>query len=387
MFGLQAVTVVTVSAAFVFGMVLALLGSLKLALAKRLGLGEGRIGLLLSLLNLALMPMMIATGLLIDGPLGARWVILGGSLLTAAAIFVLGLRPHFGTAVAAVLLAGFGSAGLSTGSIVLMRSAFYPEAPVASLNLGIAFFALGALVTPVLVDVLSGVWSFRWVALTLAVVCLVPALFAAIANGQQFPQAPQPGDTPWLASSQAVWLGGLVLFFYAPLEASISVWATTFLTELGQGERGATWTLSGFWCAFLGSRLLTAIAAHTPYLTGWEPWLLVIPALLAAVVLGNLSGTASRAAARRGLYVVGFLLGPIFPTLVGILFQRLEAEHLEGYGTAYGLVFATGSLGSLVLAPLIAAVARRRNVQFALRLPMLLAIVMTLAALVFSLVA
>src|ERR1700693_901239 len=111
MFGLQAVTVVTISAAFVFGMILALLGSLKLALAKRLSLGEGRIGLLLSLLNLALMPMMIVSRLLLDGPLGTRWVIFFGSLLTATAIFTLGLRPRFSTAVAAVLLAGLGSAG------------------------------------------------------------------------------------------------------------------------------------------------------------------------------------------------------------------------------------------------------------------------------------
>ena len=83
MLGLQAVTVVTACSAFTFGMVLALLGSLKLALAKRMNVGEGRIGLLLSALNLALMPMMIVTGLLIDGPVGVRSVILVGSLLTA----------------------------------------------------------------------------------------------------------------------------------------------------------------------------------------------------------------------------------------------------------------------------------------------------------------
>ena len=53
MFGLQGVTLVTASSAFVFGMVLALLGSLKLALAKRMSLGEHRIGGLLSALNLA----------------------------------------------------------------------------------------------------------------------------------------------------------------------------------------------------------------------------------------------------------------------------------------------------------------------------------------------
>ncbi len=385
MFGLLGVTVVTAGSAFVFGMVLALLGSLKLALAKRMSLGEGRIGVLLSVLNLALMTMMILTGLLVDGTLGARWIILGGSLLTAAAIFVLGLRPHYATAVVATLLAGLGSAGLSTGSIVLMRTAFFPESTTASLNLGFVFVALGALITPVLVDVLSSVWSFRWVATALALLCLFPAVFALMTDGGQFQIEQHSAPTAALTASHTVWLAALVFVFYAPLEASISIWATTFLTELGQSERGATWTLSGFWCAFLGSRLLTAAAAHLPALAGWEGWLLVIPAALVAVLLGNLSGTASRAGARRGLWLVGFLLGPIFPTLIGILFQHLKDDHLEDYGTAYGLVFATGSLGSLVLAPIFGSLARRRNVQFALRLPMLLAIVMTLAALVFSL--
>jgi fucose permease len=387
MFGLQGVTVVAASAAFVFGMVLALLGSLKLALAKRLSLGEGRISFLLSALNLALMPMMIVTGFMIDGMVGIRWVIFGGSLLTAAAMLVLGLRPSYAVAIGAVLCAGLGSAGLCTGSVVLMRTAFFPDSATASLNLGFVFFALGALVTPVLVDVLSSICSFGRLAIVLALVCLLPAVFTVMTAvaGEQFP-VEQAHAVSKLGSAQAVWLAGLVFFFYAPLEASISIWATTLLTELGQGERGATWTLSGFWCAFLGSRLLTALAAQTPYLKDWEAWLLVIPAALAAVALGNLSGTAGRAGARRGLWMVGFLLGPICPTLVGILFQRLSRDNLESYGTAYGVVFALGSLGSLVLAPVIGAIALRRNVQFALRIPMMLAIIVTLAALVFSLV-
>ena len=239
MFGLQAVTVVTASAALVFGMVLALLGSLKLALAKRLSLGEGRISLLLSALNLALMPMMIVSGLLIDGVVGPRWVILGGSLLTATAIAVLGLRPNYVVAVVAVLLAGLGSAGLSTGSIVLMRTAFFPGSPTASLNLGCVFFALGAVITPVLVDVLSSVSSFRLVAFVLALLSLLPAVFAAMTDGQQFQVAPPHSDTSWLASSQAIWLAALVFFFYAPLEAAISIWATTFLNPT--------------WCAWIAS--------------------------------------------------------------------------------------------------------------------------------------
>src|SRR5260370_23450743 len=101
-----------------------------------------------------------------------------------------------------------------------MRTAFIPGSATASLNLGIAFFALGALITPVLVDVLSSVWTFRWVALVLAILCLFPALFAVLTNGQQFPAAPHHADSSWLASSAAVWLAGLRLFLYAPLEAS-----------------------------------------------------------------------------------------------------------------------------------------------------------------------
>src|SRR6266436_5415630 len=115
MFVLSSVAVVTISAAFVFGMVLALLGSLKLSLAKRLNLGEGRIGVLLSAFNFTLMPMMLVTGLLIDF-YGLRWVLIGASGMTAVAIVTLSIRPTYGRAFVGVLLAGLGSAGLSTAS-------------------------------------------------------------------------------------------------------------------------------------------------------------------------------------------------------------------------------------------------------------------------------
>src|SRR5260370_40632359 len=97
-----------------------------------------------------------------------------------------------------------------------MRTAFIPGSATASLNLGIAFFALGALITPVLVDVLSSVWAFRWVALVLAIVCLFPALAAALTSGQHFPATPAHVESSWLASSQGVWLAGLGVFLYAP---------------------------------------------------------------------------------------------------------------------------------------------------------------------------
>src|SRR5258706_7081465 len=108
MFVLSSVAVVTISAAFVFGMVLALLGSLKLSLAKSLDLGEGRIGVLLAAFNFALMPMMLLTGLVID-PYGVYWALIGASCITAIAVVSLSLRPTYGPAPAGGLLAWPGS--------------------------------------------------------------------------------------------------------------------------------------------------------------------------------------------------------------------------------------------------------------------------------------
>ena len=386
---MSSVMLVTISAAFVFGMVLALLGSLKLSLAKRLNLGEGRIGVLLSAFNFTLMPMMLLTGLLIDR-YGVRWVLIGASCLTAIAVVSLGIKPTYQRALFGTLLAGLGSAGLSTASIVLMPKAFYfsmREAPAAE-NLGNVFFALGALVTPVLADVLLRVLGFQRGVTVIAVLCLVPALFAAMTGDADLKLMTKPPVFDQLFSEKTLWLAAAVFFLYAPLEAAINIWATTYLTDFGHSERGAAWVLSGFWAAFLTSRLLAALALHhwpAPHV--WDWLLIVLPALLVAVILGNLAGTASRGAAWRGILLLGFLLGPIFPTLVGSLFKQLDHSKVECFGTAYGTLFAVGSLSSLVLAPLIGVRATRHNVQTALRIPMLLAIALTLAALVFVLVA
>ena len=361
----------TISAAFVFGMVLALLGSLKLALAKRLNLGEGRVGFLLFALNLAVIPLMLLAGYLID-VVGLRVILIGGSIVTAAAVGTLGLRRTYGRAFGSLLLAGLGSAALSTAAILLMPQAFFgvDRMASASISLGCVFMALGALITPVLSDVLVRLMEFRRAAGVLALLCLAPAVLAAVTG--PFPNVPrQSVDFGELLSNGDLWLVGLAFLFYAPLEASLSVWATTYLTDLGQESGGAAWGLSAFWAAFLASRLLAAVLLHRLTALYMEVWILVIAGSVGAVVLGNLIGTGSKTAARFSLVLLGLVLGPVFPSLVGLLF-RIEPKPPTG--TAYGLVFAVGSLGSLLLAPLIGARARRSNIQGALYVPLFLAL-------------
>src|SRR5262249_8099861 len=88
----------TIAGAFAFGMVLALLGSIKLPLAKRLEIDEARVGGLLSALNLALIPMMLLSGMLVDR-LGIQGVLIVGSVLAGLAIFALALVKTYAGSV------------------------------------------------------------------------------------------------------------------------------------------------------------------------------------------------------------------------------------------------------------------------------------------------
>ncbi|MGH7169737.1 MAG: hypothetical protein ACRELG_05610, partial [Gemmataceae bacterium] len=282
-----------------------------------------------------------------------------------------------------ILLAGFGVSALGTASTVLMPHAFFaPEETSASLNLGYVFIALGALLTPALADILLEKIALRRTLAVFALLALTPAFLGVLPSSEHWPISDHPGHPSAFLAEPTGWLAALVLFFYAPLEAVISLWTFTLLAERDRDEREATGLLCGFWIAFMASRLLVALAQHMDLLTeGWDVSLIVVPPLLAAVLLGNLAGASHRAQPRSGLILLGLLLGPVLPTLLGLVFHHVAPA---GQGTAFGFVFAAGSLGSLLLAPLITLRARP-PLQTALRLPIVLALLVTAIALVLGL--
>jgi fucose permease len=386
--GLQTVTVVTISGALVFGMVLTLLGSIKLALAERLGIGEARVGWLLFALNLALIPATLLGGILLD-LWSPRGVLVIGSLLAAGALATLATmtrKKNYLGVLLAILAAGAGAAFLSTGCIVLMPRAFFndPHETMASLNLGNVFFGVGALITPTLAWLLIGRFGFRRTVLALTLFCLVPAVAAAVSTLtplEPFKVGHQE-DVTALPLDWRLWMAGVVFFLYGPVEFAVSTWCTTYLVEQGYKPQRAELFLSLFWLVFLGSRLGVALVGHAagPQVAEMvSPWVVTVLGFLAAAILGNLAGAP---VTREGRGVVGVLLlaavlGPIFPTLVGIVFE-LFPTNLRG--TAYGAVFAVGSTGSLLLAPLIGVYARWRSVREAWRILVFLCLALGFAA-------
>ncbi len=378
---LLALTIWTIAGAMLTGLMLALLASLKLAVASRPEQSAGPLSLLLVLLNLLLVPLLVLSGLLIDeSPWGLRPVMVGGPVVLALALLALSAGATYRRTQVAVAAASLGTAAIMTASVVLMPEALFGKHEmVASLQLGMVLVALGALVSAPLVDVLFRLLGFRRTMALLALVSLMPAFLAVPLD-----LPARGGPSTNLLEDSGVWLGCLVFFIYAPLEGFVGVWACTHLAARNEPPKRARRVLYWYWGAMLLSRLLLALIQHGAGLRdSLSPWLLVIPSLLAAVILGNLSAATRTQGLGLRLFFLGLFMGPIYPFLVGLLFRTPAGQAMPG--TGFGLLCASGSLGGLVLSPLVGYCARHRNLQVALLIPTFLALLLTAAALLYTL--
>lgn len=381
--GIQTMTAATIGGALSFGMALALFSKLKLAVAQSIPAKDGSLRRWLLALNVSLVPLMLLSGVLLDS-FGARPVLVAGSATLAVALVLFNPSASSPYRLVVMLLAGFGAASLATASTVLMPNAFFvSEETSAGLNLGFVFIALGSLLTSALADILLQTIQLRRTLAVFALLALIPAFLGAL-PGTHWHMGEHPGNPSALLADSAAWLAAaaLTFFFYAPLEAIISLWTFALLAERGQEEGEATGMLSGFWTAFMASRLLAALLQHTFfYSEWWDLSLVVLAPLLAAVLLGNLAGAGQRGRPRGGLILLGMLLGPVLPTLLSLIFQAAAGAK----GTAFGVVFAAGSLGSVLSVPLIQLRFGARHPLSALRLPIFLALLVTASALVLGL--
>lgn len=342
------------------GMGLALLGSLKVALARRLAIDEARVGGLVSVFGFAMIPVILLAGFLTDRA-GQQGVLVGGCLLMTGSLLVLATARRYPIAlVAVVLLSAAWSAMINVGN-VLTPIAFGggDRARVAfATNLANVFFGIGAFLTPLAVAFLLRKAGFAKTVSLLGVLALVPAgLSLSIDFGAfQATGTAAPPSFTVLLGDPIMWLCGFALFFYGPLEAAVAAWTTTYLDNQGVRETPAALMLSGFWLAFMVARLATAFALPA----GREAAFILVLALACVGVLAAM--VVSRGAGLAMLLVVlaGLVFGPIFPTLLAVLLGHFDKLL---HGRAVGLLFAIGGIGWTTIPILIGTYAQRTTVQ------------------------
>ncbi len=371
-------TSMQVAALVVAGMCHALLGSIKVPLARQLKIDEARVGGLVSIFGFTLIPMVLAFGFLVDA-LGEQAVLAGGFALLIVSLILLARLANYGSALVAVLLLGTGWSALVNVLNVTSPPAFLsPEhnddahLPYA-MNMGDFVFGMGAFLTPILVAFLLRRISLARSFLILATFAVVPVLLGLGVEWQRL-KSPATETVAQglliLLSDPVVWLCCLAFFCHVPIEASVAAWATTLMTDKKVSEGSASTLLSVFWLTFMGSRLITALTLPA----GADKILVISLAGLCVVFTLGIAFSRSATVTCAMVVAAGLILGPIFPTLIAILLGHVPKPL---HGRAVGLFFCIGGIGWTFVPLLIGWTAKRTNVQRAFLIAALSAVLLT----------
>ena len=151
-------TLMQIAGLVVGGMCHALLGSIKVPLARKLQIDEAKVGGLVGIFGFTLIPTVLAAGFLVDA-LGQQVVLSGGFVLLIVSLAMLSRARSYGMALAAVLLWAWAGRRWSTCSTSRRRRRFCRRTRsqrhmAYAMNLGDFIFGMGAFVTPLLIAVL-----------------------------------------------------------------------------------------------------------------------------------------------------------------------------------------------------------------------------------------
>ena len=109
---MQVVTILVLSCCLAVGAMTGLLAYMKLWLARNPDVAPPRVGTMLSLLNLGIVLMMVLAGVLAD-TLGARAVLIGGSVALSVGLLALGATGNSAQAPYAVGIAALGTCAVA----------------------------------------------------------------------------------------------------------------------------------------------------------------------------------------------------------------------------------------------------------------------------------
>src|SRR5690606_25459943 len=303
------------------------------------------------------------TGNLIER-LGTRaTLMLGGCVFVLVALY-LATRPPFVALIGVQVLVGYG-AGLQESVLNAYLAGL--RRATTLLNRLHAFFGVGALLGPLVATRMLRVttWPTVWLVLALVAVPLVVGYALAfprrnppvVAQADSRPAAPatQPrGLLPSTLRERGVLLGALLLTVYVGMEGGLGNWAFTYLVEAReQADLLAGYTVSGFW---LGLTLGRFLISPTAGRMGVTPVTMIFGCLGAASAAVTVTWLVpSAAVASASLVLLGFFLGPIFPTAMAVV-PRLTAARLVP--TAIGVMNAGSVVGGSALPWLAGATAQ-----------------------------
>jgi fucose permease len=357
------------------------------------GVGRATIGITFFTSSAGFVLASLSTGALIHRS-GVRIALAAGGSAYLLAGLYLATRPPFVAFVLAQLVTGYGIGVLESALTVYLAG--LPSAATL-LNRLHAFFGVGALLGPLLAAWIIGFasWTVVWLVLALACVPLVAGFLLAYPGpgrepergrepgpgpgpgrepgpAAQAPGAPAPGPGSMLAAAlrdRGVQLGAAMLAVYVGLELSVGTWGFSYLVQArALPVPLAGYTVSGYWLGLtLGRFLISPAAARAGLGTAG----LMYACLAGVTAAATLAWLSPAAVACVALGLLGFCLGPVFPTTMAIA-PRLTPARLVP--TAIGVMNAASVIGGSGLPWLAGTIAQ--NAGMRVLLPFALALAM-----------
>ncbi len=293
---------------------------------------------------------------LLAGPmvhrLGMRVALVIGATLTAAVGFYISTRPPFVAFVLVAIVTGFGAGVAESGFQAYVVA--LPNSTALTNRLH-AFFGVGALLGPLLATWILGFASWRavWFVLAAAEVPFVVAIWATYPRHENAAPAPPANHNPeqrhrGLLSSalreRAVLLGAALLAVYVGLEISMGNWGFSYLVQArGEHRVLAGYVVSGYWLGLTLGRFLISPFANRIGATAVN---MAFGCLVGVTVVAALTWALPGAASIPGFVLLGFFLGPIFPTAMAMVPNVTPARLVP---TAIGVMNAGSVIGGSAL--------------------------------------
>ena len=306
--------------------------------------------------------------------LGTRAALGAGTTLFTLMSLYTATRPAF---LALVILQA--PLGYGIGVLESVFNAYVAQLPQASnrVNRLHAFFGVGALLGPLLATWLLR--SFAWTSVYLVIAVLLVPLVAFVLvvfpkPGVSVGETVHRGLLTDTVRERAVLLGALFLAVYVGLEISVGDWGFSFLVDgRGQSQLLAGYAVSGYWLGLTAGRFVISPAASRIGLGEVGMSFGCLAGIIAAIVL--IWSAAAPALAGAGFVLLGFFLGPIFPTTMAIT-PRLTHGRLVP--TAIGFINGISVVGGCVLPWLAGTITQAEGVSTLVPFCIVLAVLLVL---------
>jgi fucose permease len=381
----KAVVWVAMFSSFGLGMCFVLLGSISVKLMPRLKIDEGRFGSLISIFMFTCLVASLIVGVSID-KIGYQPVAIFGFVLTSVCIFMFANSKTFSSVALSCILLGFGAMALNvTANTLLPIVLFDGKNPAAASNLGNTFFGLGLFLTPLVISFLLKKATYEKAVSGLAVIVLLPVLFTFFATYPEVSSGFSLKSAVGLLAEPAVLVAATALFCFTSLQTSFCNWLAPFgkevITAQGGADEGtvdasAQRLLSLFAIGIMVGRL---IASQIDIITEYGSWFIAGGGAISALIIILMMRTKKISHSRILAVLAGLAFAPLFPTIVGVTFSKFNPEI---YGSIFGIIFAVGLLGAVIISKAIGNFAKGASVQEGLKLLLPACILLVILAIV-----